>query len=83
MERYIVLGFERDINKWRAERSLPRQAVIGVSPTRYTGALRGWSLDCEVITLPSWSHASPELVERVTMDLALVRMAAQAGKGGD
>lgn len=72
---YIVLGLRDAVEAWRRELGLPRHKVIAVSPTRYTGVLRGLNSDFEVVTLESWAQASPELVSAVEQDLEIVRAA--------
>lgn len=75
MIRYVVLGLVDDITAWRRERGVSAREVVAVS-TRSGDALRGLSLsaDVEVITLPSWTQASPRVVDAVERDLALARV---------
>lgn len=74
MKLHVVLGLARDVEVWRREHGLPPRAVIAVTPSRYTGALRGLSLDdFEVITLKSWGRAPARVIELVEQDLALIR----------
>lgn len=70
---YVVLGLREEVEAWRRDRGLAPHEVIAVGPTRYTGALRGLSLEFELITLESWSEASPELRELVERDLQIIR----------
>lgn len=75
MIRYVVLGLREDADAWRRERGLAPNEVIAVSPARYTGVLRGLSMEFELITLESWAKASPELRELVERDLQIIRAA--------
>lgn len=82
MIQYIALGLEREVAAWRREQGLSPREVIQVSPSWYTGALRGYTLDCEVVTFPSWRQASPDLMAAVEMDIRICRAKAPArGEG--
>lgn len=78
IQRYVVLGLVNDIESWRREQGLSRRQVIAVS-THGENALRGLTLTHhhEVVTLPSWSHASPRVAAEVERNLAIARLASK------
>jgi hypothetical protein len=73
MTTYVVLGLKVEALAWRRRRGIAPRDVIVVSPVQYTGALRGRSLDFELITLGSWSRASARVRRLVERDLEIIR----------
>lgn len=69
--RYVLLGDAVEAARWRVEHHVPARNVTQVFTN--PAVLRGLSGPVEVVALPSWGRARPQVMAEVEHNLAIIR----------